>query len=191
MQGTFVEGKGSGVRRAILLVGTMSAALVVASGAALGLDGFECGMGTCRGTPGDDVMIGTPADEGRHGVGGDDLIRGRGGNDSLTGGDGNDAVHGGSGDDSVEGNSGDDVVEGNSGTDSVEGNRGEDRVGGGTGDDLLFGGEGDDHLDGQDLGLTGIGGSDVLDCGPGSDTFSADFDDTVLRNCEVGVVGGF
>jgi hypothetical protein len=31
----------------------------------------------------------------------------------------------------------------------------------------------------------------VLDCGAGSDTFSADFDDTVLRNCEEGVVGGF
>jgi Ca2+-binding RTX toxin-like protein len=61
----------------------------------------------------------------------------------------------------------------------------------GAGDDLLFGGEGDDHLDGQDLGPTGIGGRDVFDCGPGSDTFSADFDDRVLRNCEEGVVGGF
>jgi hypothetical protein len=73
----------------------MSVALAVPGGVTLALDGFECGAGTCWGTPGDDLMIGTPADEGRHGLGGDDLIRGLGGNDSLTGGDGDDAVHGG------------------------------------------------------------------------------------------------
>ena len=45
-------------------------------------------------------------------------------------------------------------------------------------------------MDGQDLGPAGIGGSDVLDCGPGFDTFEADFEDTIMPNCEKGVVGG-
>jgi Ca2+-binding RTX toxin-like protein len=176
------------VRRAIFLLTTMALALVAASGMAFA---FDCGAGSCWGTPGDDVMIGTPDSNGRHGLGGDDLIRGLGGNDFLTGDDGDDAVYGGSGNDSVEGNLGADLVKGGSGDDSVEGNRGGDRVEGGAGDDQLFGGDGDDRVDGQDLGSTGIGGSDVLDCGAGFDTFAADFEDTVLANCEEGVVGGF
>ena len=61
---------------------------------------------------------------------------------------------------------------------------------GNKGNDRLLGGAGRDHVDGQDLGPTGIGGSDVLDCGPGFDTFEADFEDTIMPNCEKGVVGG-
>lgn len=157
------------MRRAILLLTTMALALVAAGSTALA---FDCGAGSCWGTPGDDIMIGTPADEGRHGLGGDDLIRGLEGNDFLTGDAGNDAVFGGPGKDTVKGGGGSDMVVGNKG------------------DDRLLGGGGRDQVDGQDLGPAGIGGSDMLDCGPGFDTFKADFDDTVMRNCEEGVVGG-
>ena len=157
------------MRRAILLLTTMALALVAAGSTALA---FDCGAGSCWGTPGDDIMIGTPADEGRHGLGGDDLIRGLEGNDFLTGDAGNDAVFGGPGKDTVKGGGGSDMVVGNKG------------------DDRLLGGGGRDQVDGQDLGPAGIGGSDMLDCGPGFDTFEADFDDTVMRNCEEGVVGG-
>jgi Ca2+-binding RTX toxin-like protein len=175
------------MRRAILLLTTMALALVAAGGTALA---FNCGAGSCWGTPHGDRMIGTPADEGRHGRGGADLIRGLGGNDFLTGDAGGDAVFGGPGKDAVEGNRGDDKVEGGRGSDKVNGGEGADRVVGNKGNDRLHGGAGRDHLDGQDLGPAGIGGSDVLDCGPGRDTYEADFDDTVMRNCEKGVVGG-
>src|SRR5215218_5531838 len=101
-----------------------------------------------------------------------------------------DAVFGGPGKDTVEGNRGDDKVEGGRGSDQVNGGEGSDKVVGNKGNDRLLGGAGRDHVDGQDLGRAGIGGSDVLDCGPGFDTFEADFDDTVMPNCEKGVVGG-
>ena len=45
--------------------------------------------------------------------------------------------------------------------------------------DRLIGGAGSDHVD----GLQG-GGSDLLDCGPGLDTFEASSNDTVMGNCE-------
>ena len=32
---------------------------------------------------------------------------------------------------------------------------------------------------------------DEVDCGPGYDTFEADYEDRVLDNCEEGSVGGF
>jgi hypothetical protein len=31
----------------------------------------------------------------------------------------------------------------------------------------------------------------VVDCGPGHDTFAADYEDRILDNCEEGSVGGF
>ena len=106
------------MRRAILLLTTMALALVAAGGTALA---FDCGAGSCWGTPGDDIMIGTPADEGRHGLGGDDLIRGLEGNDFLTGDAGNDAVFGGPGKDTVKGGGGSDMVVGNKGDDRLLG----------------------------------------------------------------------
>ena len=50
---------------------------------------------------------------------------------------------------------------------------------------------GDDHLVSRDLNSSGIGKRDVVDCGPGYDTFAADYEDRVLDNCEEGSVGGF
>jgi Ca2+-binding RTX toxin-like protein len=175
------------MKRVILLLTTIALALVAASGTAWA---FDCGAGSCWGTPGDDLMIGTAADQGLHGRGGDDLIRGLEGNDSLTGDAGDDAVYGGPGNDSVQGNRGHDRVEGGGGNDKVNGGAGNDRVVGNKGDDRLLGDGGHDHVDGRDLGPAGIGGSDVLDCGRGFDTFEADFDDTVMPNCEEGVVSG-
>src|SRR5215212_7490532 len=156
------------VRRAIFLLTTMALALVAASGMAFA---FDCGAGSCWGTPGDDVMIGTPDSNGRHGLGGDDLIRGLGGNDFLTGDVGNDAVHGDSGDDRVEGNAGDD---------SVTGGRGDDLLVGNSGGDLLRGGSGADLIEAQD------GFADLISCGAGSgDRVVFDLGlDRVAADCE-------
>ena len=168
------------MKRAILLLATVALTLVAASGAALA---FDCGAGSCWGTPHGDLMIGTAADEGRHGLGGDDLIRGLGGDDFLTGDAGDDAVYGGSGNDSVEGNKGDDWVEGGTGSDKVNGGVGADVVVGNEGGDRLLGSGGRDHLVGRGEG------SDELDCGPGFDVYEAGPDDTVMSNCEERVDG--
>jgi Ca2+-binding RTX toxin-like protein len=82
-------------------------------------------------------------------------------------------------------------VHGGSNADHLYGNRYGDTIYGGTGQDRLYGGYGDDHLVGRDLNSRGIGQRDVLDCGPGHDTFAADYEDRVLNNCEEGVVSGF
>ena len=93
--------------------------------------------------------------------------------------------------DSIYAFAGDDVLYALMGADHLYGNRGADRIFGGKGQDLLYGGYGDDHVVGRDLNSSGIGMRDVLDCGPGHDTFAADFEDRVLDNCEEGSVGGF
>jgi Ca2+-binding RTX toxin-like protein len=82
-----------------------------------------------------------------------------------------------------------DEVHGGYGADTLYGNRYGDTIFGGFGTDRLYGGYGDDHLISRDLDSGGIGMRDVLDCGPGHDTFAADYEDRVLDNCEEGSVG--
>jgi Ca2+-binding RTX toxin-like protein len=100
----------------------------------------------------------------------------------------------------VEGDDGANVLTGTSGADTIRAFGGDDlvrslggpdRIYGGKGNDRLYGGYGDDHIVSQDLNSRGIGQRDVVDCGPGHDTFEADFEDRVLANCEEGSVGGF
>jgi hypothetical protein len=173
------------MRRTILLLTTMALALVAAGGTAWA---FDCGAGSCFGTPGDDRMIGTAAGEGLHGRGGDDLIRGKDGNDFLTGDTGDDAVLGGSGDDLVEGNRGGDLLVGGSGADRVEGGRGNDALVDGLGRDVFEGGPGNDEI-----APPGVGPgppalyrqSDSVICGPGEDRVIAHPLDEVAADCEV------
>ena len=87
--------------------------------------------------------------------------------------------------------SGRDEVHGGHSADHLYGHRYGDTIYGGKGQDRLYGGYGDDHLVGRDVNASGIGKRDVLDCGPGYDTFAADYEDRVLANCEEGVVSGF
>ena len=84
-----------------------------------------------------------------------------------------------------------DIIHAYGGDDLVSALEGRDEVHGGYGTDRLYGGYGDDHLISRDLNGSGIGMRDVLDCGPGDDTFAADYEDRVLDNCEEGPVGGF
>ena len=99
----------------------------------------------------------------------------------------------------VEGNNNDntlfgtpraDTIEAYGGEDLVIGLKGKDRIYGGKGQDRLFGGYGDDHIVSRDLNPRGIGQRDVVNCGPGHDTFVADYDDKVRDNCEEGSVSG-
>jgi Ca2+-binding RTX toxin-like protein len=84
-----------------------------------------------------------------------------------------------------------DTIKAYGGNDLVRALGGNDRIIGGKGQDHLYGGYGDDHVVGRDLNGRGIGQRDVVDCGPGYDTFAADYEDRVLSNCEEGSVGGF
>lgn len=173
------------MKRAIFLLTTMALALVASSGAALA---FDCGAGSCWGTPHGDLMIGTAADQGLHGRGGDDLIRGLEGNDFLTGDAGDDAVFGGSGDDLVEGNRGHDLVVGGSGADRVEGGRGRDALIDGLGRDVFKGGLGNDEIAPPGVGPGPPGlyrQSDSVSCGPGDDRVIAHPLDEVAADCEV------
>ena len=119
------------------------------------------------------------------------LVEGDNADNNLTGTPMADTIRAFGGEDVVYALEGPDRIYGGYGADHLYGNRGADRVFGGRGEDRLYGGYGDDHIVGRDLNSSGIGQRDVLDCGPGYDTFEADFDDRVLANCEEGSVGGF
>ena len=119
------------------------------------------------------------------------LVEGNNNDNTLTGTDQADTIHAYGGKDVVWALSGRDEVHGGSNADRLYGNRYGDTIFGGKGQDRLYGGYGEDHLVGRDLGFGGIGQRDVLDCGPGYDTFVADYEDRVLDNCEKGSVGGF
>jgi Ca2+-binding RTX toxin-like protein len=119
------------------------------------------------------------------------LVEGNDRDNRLTGTDHADTIRAYGGEDVVWGLSGRDQVYGGYGADQLYGNGYGDTIFGGTGQDRLYGGYGDDHIVSQDLNSRGIGQRDVVDCGPGYDTFAADFEDRVLSNCEEGSVGGF
>ncbi len=119
------------------------------------------------------------------------LVEGNNNDNNLTGTNRADTIHAYGGEDVVWALSGRDEVRGGSNADHLYGNRYGDTIYGGIGQDRLYGGYGDDHLVGRDLNSRGIGQRDVLDCGPGHDTFAADYEDRVLDNCEEGSVSGF
>ncbi len=119
------------------------------------------------------------------------LVEGNNNDNTLTGTSRADTIHAYGGEDVVRALSGRDEVHGGYSADHLYGHRYGDTIYGGKGQDRLYGGYGDDHLVGRDLNAGGIGQRDVLDCGPGYDTFAADYEDRVLDNCEEGSVGGF
>ena len=75
------------MRRLVLLLTVMAAALVMASGVALAV--------TKIGTNGNDVLKGTDGKDNLIGLGGQDDLFGKGGSDNLVGGPGKDNVLGG------------------------------------------------------------------------------------------------
>lgn len=113
-----------------------------------------------------------------HGGGGNDTINAGTGDDKAYGDAGNDLVHGGSGNDRVDGGTGNDKVYGDAGNDTVKGGDGNDYVSGGAGTDNLSGGAGKDVINSRDSSR------DVVSCGPGRDTVTADKRDKVAKDCE-------
>ena len=119
------------------------------------------------------------------------LVEGDSRDNALTGTPRADIIHAYGGEDLVSALEGRDEVHGGYGADTLYGNRYGDTIFGGYGTDDLYGGYGNDHLISRDLNSSGIGMRDVVDCGPGYDTFEADYEDRVLGNCEEGEVSGF
>jgi Ca2+-binding RTX toxin-like protein len=119
------------------------------------------------------------------------LVEGNNSANTLTGTNSADTIRAYGGNDLVWALSGRDRVYGGYGADQLYGNRYGDTIFGGYGQDRLYGGYGDDHIVSRDLNSSGIGQRDVVDCGPGYDTFAADFEDRVLGNCEEGSTSGF
>jgi Tol biopolymer transport system component len=78
----------------------------------------------------------------------------------------------------LRGTDGPDVLRGGRGNELVCGSAGPDRLSGGSGRDRLFGGAGDDRIAARD------GAFDVVGCGPGRDSVSADSRDLVGIDCE-------
>jgi Tol biopolymer transport system component len=122
------------------------------------------------GTPRDDVLRGSPFLDYLTGGDGADRLFGLGGSDSIDGGPGNDRLDGGPGADRISGYVGDDLIVGGDGNDRIYADRGRDRVSAGRGDDVV------------DAGSDGK--RDVIACGPGRDTVSAERIDRIARDCE-------
>jgi len=180
------------MRRAILLLTVMIAALVLGSGIALAVN--------MVGTQGRDFLKGTDGADHLVGKGENDRIFSLGGKDHLIGGPGKDWVWGGSrrslhGDLPVHYTSsgGEKHLVGGSGNDVLWGGKGSDNAVGNSGNDLLIGGE--YHHPVKDT-LSGGGGNDVFSvdndpagkdivrCGGGYDWVFADRKDVVASNCE-------
>jgi uncharacterized repeat protein (TIGR01451 family) len=107
------------------------------------------------------------------------VLNGTARNDTLVGTARADRINGGRGNDRITAGGGNDRVDGGPGNDSISGGSGNDSILGGTGRDSITGGPGNDAI------LVRDGQRDVVDCGPGKDTVTADKQDAVARNCEV------
>jgi len=188
------------MRRLVLLLTVMAAALVFASGVALAVSKV--------GTDGPDRLKGTNKADNLLGMGGNDKILGLRGKDNLLGGSGKDSVIGGNengprgGDKNLDGGEGNDVVLGGNGSDNIVGGDGNDLLlGGGFREpsrDNLTGGAGGDYIN----VFNQPAAKDVVACGDGSDMVDKDKKDVVARDCErvrdpvsdgtgVGVPGSF
>ncbi|QIN83804.1 hypothetical protein GBA63_15040 [Rubrobacter tropicus] len=115
------------MRRTILVLTVVTAALLVAGGTALAAT-LACNGGRCVGSDGPDTMFGSPVRDSIYSLKGGDLVRGNAGADSINGDGGDDRLSGGRGNDTVNGSDGEDVVIGNTGNDRLSGGTGSDRI---------------------------------------------------------------
>lgn len=157
-----------------------------------GLDGND----TMIGDEGADTIAGGNGDDKGYGSAGNDIVNGNAGKDLLYGDAGNDRVSGGASVDKLFGGLGADKLYGGLGNDTMDGGAGNDYLSGGGGSDHIIGGSGNDTViggpNGGDRISAGTGADkvssrnkrkDVVDCGAGRDSVTADKVD-VLRNCE-------
>jgi hypothetical protein len=153
------------MRRAIISLMAMGAALMLASGVALAIMTKHCVEGSpCHGTPGkDDIYDSKGSDEIRGSGGYDLLMSGTRIKNSDTAESGDDVIYGGAGPDDVwvwDGVSrdrpvGPDIVYGGPGEDWVISYAGENTISGGTGNDKIWANNG--------------GAQDIVHCGEGND----------------------
>ena len=171
----------------MLLLGTVAATLILASGTALAEN--------LTGTEGPDAISGSTGGDTIWGLGDRDFLAG---DPSLFGPGGSDVVFGGLGDDEAYGRSGSDVVSGGPGNDEVSGTLGSDVVSGDVGDDIVDGGP---PFDAFGDAIYGGPGNDIMDaykrpavvdivvCGPGIDIVYTDGRDIISADCEAVVLG--
>jgi Ca2+-binding RTX toxin-like protein len=174
-----------------------------------GMGGDDCLNGEADG---DLLYGGDGADQLSGGVGqdildggsGNDALNGDDGQDQMTGDDGDDVLHGGRGFDEISGGNGNDRLYGEQDTDVLDGGAGNDLLDGGANPDKLIGGAGNDTLiggSGNDIILDRSGSNrvsagsgndridvrnrrrDVVNCGAGRDSVSADRIDKLV-GCE-------
>src|SRR3712207_1354506 len=120
------DGKGTRMRRAILLFTAMGVVLLLASGEAFAA--ITCGGGYCQGNNNDNKIYGTSGPDEIYGRGGGDTIYGREGRDSIRGDwhqwldpgePGNDTIYGGYGSDYLYGDERTDTLKGDPGNDYI------------------------------------------------------------------------
>ena len=199
------------MRRILLVLATMAAALVAASGVAYALS-VQCDstgdqdpeLGECAGTNLSDVITGTAQRDIIFALGGPDVVTARGGDDDVDGGRGRDDIFGGLGGDELNGGGGPDDIDGGQGTSAAipppvfpEGNTFDCTLNDAhtTGNQILSGDDGNDDLDGgidNDFlsggfgrnELSGKGGDDCLNLfGDANERASGgDGDDLIFAN---------
>jgi Ca2+-binding RTX toxin-like protein len=118
-----------------------------------------------------------PATATRIGTDGNDTLTGTNNSDRILGRGGNDRINGLLGNDCLFGEAGRDTIRGDAGRDRVDGGADGDFLSGGSGTDTFAGGSGDDRIFAAD------GFAETINCGPGTDTVSADATDTQI-DCE-------
>jgi Ca2+-binding RTX toxin-like protein len=145
------------LRRAGLILATMSLGVIVLSGVALAL--ANCTTSHCEGTNEPDMLIGNARENMIEGLMGADYIAGKGARDRLFGGRDNDKLHGGGGPDKIHGGKHSDS-------------------------DTMYGENGNDTIYAVEEFSTGW--QDYIDCGDGIDTAYVDVSevDIVAENCE-------
>jgi Ca2+-binding RTX toxin-like protein len=153
------------------------------------------GDDTLIGAEGLDLLVGQAGNDRAFGGSGNDRLYGNDGTDRLSGNDGAERLWGGAGRDRISGDAGNDTLFGGLGTDTITGGSGTDRLSGGARRDTLSGGPGNDTVSGgpgRDIGRGDAGNDtinvrdgqrDVVNCGPGRDSVTADQVD-VVRKCE-------
>jgi Ca2+-binding RTX toxin-like protein len=158
-------------RRAILLMATIGAAVLLASGVAL------AEIVTCDSTP---PCYGTPERDDITGTASGETIYMMGGNDRVFAGGGVDTIYGSSGTDELYGEQDKDKLYGDGGNDSIDASF-NDTSGS---KDRAYGGGGDDFI------VSAFDGNvDIIDCGKGTaDEVTYDDNATVkdtVKNCEI------
>ncbi len=187
------------MRRVLLLLSAMAAALVMASAVAMAdhpnngyvdcnaQSDFQNGSWVCTGTDHADIIDGTYLSDTIYALAGDDIVNGYDENDTQYGGDGNDKLYADEGDDTLWGGPGNDFLQASSESDTYYGGTGNDTINAASGSpgdtatdvDSIYGEAGKDSIYARD------GHVDIIDCGSGSDTVRYDVGtDEVAKGCE-------